>query len=137
MCGGELFGPSYCDLLKPPGMGSRALFVREECLQCHRDVVEPCYPWVDVCSECDVKYWSPLVLAELPHSLEREPHNFLFTNILPFLVVNRIRSCRMYFLRNVLTSRNCVFRRFTYYGGGLNGTVSETEDLLDKIMSFL
>ena len=118
-------------------MGSQPLFVLEECVQCHRHVKEPCYPWVGMCSECDVNYWSPLVLAELPHSLEPEPHNFLLTKILPFLVVNRIQSCRLHFLRMVLTSRDCVFRRFTYYSGGINGTVSETEDLLDRIMSFL
>ena len=96
-----------------------------------------------MCPECDVNFWSPLVLAELARlaklarSPELEPDNVFVTKILPFLVVNRIHSCRLHFLYMVLMSRNSVFRQFTYYCGGINGSVSETEDVLDRIMRFL
>ena len=37
----------------------------------------------------------------------------------------------------VLTARGSVFNRFRYYSNGLAGNISLTEDIIDRILSFL
>ena len=140
MCGvsavSELCGSSYCDLLKPLGMGSRQKFSNEECVQCGAEM-EPCYRAMYLCPECEIQRKAMFLVPLLRRPLKQEPDHGLVEIIAQFAAVNRIWRCRMFFLRNVLLSSNSVFRCFTYFWGGLAGNVSETEDLVDKIMSFV
>ncbi len=44
---------------------------------------------------------------------------------------------RKHFLWALLLARNSCFKRFTYFSGGMAGSVSDTEDILDRILGFL
>jgi len=44
---------------------------------------------------------------------------------------------RLHFLRMVLMSRDSCFQSLTYYHGGLAGSISEREEILDRLLSFL
>ena len=119
-------------------MGSRALFSPELCGRCERLVVEPCYPdGPEVCSECEVRCRCPFVAVFLRHILRREPPTDMVATVAGFYATNRAPGRRLHFLHNVLLSRNSCFRPFTFCGGGVDGSISQTEDVLDRIMSFL
>ena len=121
-------------------MGSRAVFSPELCGRCKRLVVEPCYPdGPEVCSECDVRCRCPFVAVFLRHILRREPPTDMVATVAGFWATNRTHGRRLHFLQSVLMlSRNSCFRQFTFFGGDLDdGSISPTEDVLDRIMSFL
>ena len=119
-------------------MGSRALFSPELCFQCERFVVEPCYPdWPEVCSECEVRCRCPFVAVFLRHILRLEPNAEMVAAVAGFCATNRTLRQRLHFLHNVLLSRNSCFRQFTFFSGGISGSISQTEDVLDRIMSVL
>ena len=117
---------------------SMALFSPELCDRCERFVVEPCYPdWPEVCSECEVRGRCPFVAVFLRHILRREPLTDMVATVAGFCATNRTPGRRLHFLHSVLLSRNSCFRQFTFCGGGFDGSISQTEDVLDRIMSFL
>ena len=116
-------------------MGSRALFLPERCHRCERLTVAPCYPtWPDVCPSCEVNDRSPHVANLLKHILRREPPTDMVATVTNFCATYRTTGWRLHFLHCVLLSRDSCFRRFTFSGGG---NISPTEDVLDRIMSYL
>ena len=48
-----------------------------------------------------------------------------------------LRFERLHFLWCVLLGRGSPFRDFTYLGNGMRGNISQTEDIIDRIFSFL
>ena len=119
-------------------MGSRPMFSPELCGRCERLVVEPGYPdWPEVCSECEVRCRCPFVAVFLRHILKREPLADMVATVAGFCATNRAPGRRLHFLHSVLLSRNSCFRQFTLLGGDLSGIISQTENVLDRIMSFL
>ena len=44
---------------------------------------------------------------------------------------------RLHYLWCVLGARGSPFRKFTYFYAGLTGSISETENIIDRILSFL
>ena len=118
-------------------MGSLPRFSPEECVRCDRFVVEPCYPSVYLCSECHVVCRSPFLVALLRQRLGREPDAAMVAIIARFSAARLFRRRRLHFLHNVLTSRGSCFLQFTYFVGGRSGNISATEDILDRIMSFV
>ena len=118
-------------------MGSLPRFFPDECVRCDRFLVEPCYPRVYLCSECEVVCRSPFLFALLRQRLGREPDAGMVATIVGFLAACIFRRRRLHFLHNVLTSRGSCFLQFTYFVGGRSGNISATEDILDRIMSFV
>ena len=44
---------------------------------------------------------------------------------------------RLHFLRCALVAHESTFRRFAYYYAGITGSISQREDIIDRILSFL
>ena len=119
-------------------MGSLPRFSPEECVRCDRCVVEPAYPSVHLCSECQVVCRSPFLVALLRQRLGSEPDAGMVAIIAQCFAGGPCRRRRrLHFLHNVLTSRGSCFLQFTYFVGGRSGNISATEDILDRIMSFV
>jgi hypothetical protein len=119
-------------------MASPALFSRSRCRRCELFVVEPCHlDWPELCSECEVRCRCPFVAVFLRHILRLEPGADMVAAVAGFFATNRTLRQRLHFLHNVLLSRNSCFRQFTYFYAGISGNISQTEDVLDRIMSFL
>ena len=117
---------------------ARAVFSPNLCGRCKRFVVVPCYPaWPEVCAECEVRCRCPFVAVFLRHVLRCEPHAEMVTTVAGFCATNRTPRQRLHFLHNVLLSRHSCFRQFTLFAGDLRGIISQTENVLDRIMSFL
>ena len=136
--------PNYQRSLRPvPAtllriMGSRSLFERERCQLCYENPVEPCYRgWHEICPACELRGRRPLVTALLNQNLRREPTEYMIVTIAELCSIYSTHRKRLLFLRYTLLSRHSCFRVFTYFSGGIRGSVSSTEDVLDKIMSFL
>ncbi len=119
-------------------MGSRARFQFEVCRLCGENPVEPCYRgWPEVCSECEVRCRRPLVTALLHQNLRREPTDDMVVTIAELCATYCTQRRRLHFLHNVLLSRHSCFLQFTFFMGGAMGNISRTEDVLDRILSFL
>ena len=114
------------------------LFSFEVCRLCIENTVEPCYKgWPEVCSECEVRCRRPLVTALLRQNLRREPTDDMVVTIAELCATYCTQRRRLHFLHNVLLSRHSCFQQFTFFSGGSMGNISGTEDVLDRIMSFL
>ena len=80
------------------------LFYPDDCYRCHREVVEPCYPRMYLCPECEIQTRSTFLVPLLRQFLKREPDHLLVENIAQFAAVYRIRRKRIYFVREVLNT---------------------------------
>jgi hypothetical protein len=119
-------------------MGSIARLSFEVCRLCGYNPVEPCYRgWPEVCSECEIRCRRPLVTALLHQNLGREPTDDMVVTIAELCSTYSTHRRRLHFLHNVLLSRHSCFHRFTFFSGGVMGSISGTEDVVDRIMSFL
>ena len=114
------------------------MFSPHECPQCKRSNVEPGWPCDAVlCLDCCV-----LCIFRRLYQLHRKRR-------LPFVIAHLIdqfcfdyvfwysKSPKLWFLQCVLLSNGSVFRTFTFYWGGRLGNISETEDIIDGILSYL
>ena len=129
---------SLPDLVRPgPAMGSLPPFHPEQCVHCRRFVVDPCYPRLWLCSECDVICRSPILVRLLRQRLRREPDAGMVATIAGFCAPDTSRRRRLYFLWAILISPRSCFQKFTFFHGGRSGNVSDQEDILDRIMSFV
>ena len=118
-------------------MGSLPRFYPEECAHCRRFLVDPCYPPLYLCAECLVVCRSPILVRLLRQRLGREPDAGMVATIAGFWAPRTLRRRRLHFLHAVLISGRSCFQKFTFFYSGLSGNVSDQEDILDRIMSFL
>ena len=88
--------------------------------------------WPQVCVACQTKMKPRLVLHKVGR-LSAE----IVEHITPFLIHDERRRTRKWFLRAVLLRRDSQFRRFVYSYGGWSGNISATENILDRVLSFL
>ena len=95
----------------------------------------PRYP--DVCLECQVIY----IKNTMVDVLARGPliPEYAKNNIAEFLTKNQMRRARVWYLRCALLpiGVGSTFRKFLYFYNGLSGNISATEDILDRILSFV
>ena len=117
-------------------MGSTGRFDPLLC-RCGRSILR-CYPdspWI--CWECEVvcrcKFLDRILRQVLPHR-ELDPYSVrvIAAFSAPYLTLRR----RLHFLRMVLLGRDSCFRPLTYFHGRLAGSISQTEDILDRLFSF-
>ena len=112
-------------------MGSIGFFALLHCVRCDGSYM-PEFPVCEICPSCDIALGRRLTidnLQQLPVVARDE--------IAAFAGRSRLRGYRRFFLHQVLLSRGSVFRKLTFLSYGLLGNVSETEDLLDRVMSFV
>ena len=57
--------------------------------------------------------------------------------LIPFLCFDYQRGARKRFLYFTLLSHESRFRKFTYFRNGMRGSISQYEDVLDRILSYL
>ena len=126
-------------------MDSHRVFAPLRCPRCERFVVEPCYPRVQLCSECDVDCRSPFVYSLLRQRLRREPDPDMVATIAGYVATYRIRRIRTYFLWEVLMqpsgadrmSRALQIRELTYHFGLRREGHVDTDKVVETLTSFL
>ena len=79
----------------------------------------------------------PFLAALLRQRLRREPDAEVVTIIARVSAACRIRRRRLDFLHKVLLSHGSPFRQFIFFYGGRSGNISRTEDILDRVMSYV
>ena len=115
-------------------MGSLGTFHPSICWNCDQEFVRT-YPGKDVCKQCDALEIYPLL--EIPFA-RRSGIAWIPDLLFPFLCFDFERAVRKRFLYCTLMARESLFRtRFTYCGNGMVGNISETEDILDRILCFV
>ena len=123
-------------------MGSWDMFAEIPCQECRLYRVEAMWPRCSICKVCERQYWLSILR-------DTDYGDFGVLNtlnmpimLLSFFMIDRRRAQRALFLRCSLLPYRCsqvsVFCQFTYArGGGSAGNISESEDILDRIFSFL
>ena len=125
-------------------MGSYGMFAETSCQDCRSYKVEAMWPRCSICKVCERQYWLTM-LRDTAHgdfSVLKILNPKMPIMLLPFFMIDRQRAQRALFLRCSLLPYRCsqvsVFCQFTYArGGGSAGNISECEDILDRIFSFL
>ena len=122
----------------PRAMGSGGMFDEDLCLKCGGNQPKV-YPDTH-CVECLARARRELVRLCLERAFDDAVWEVLQQNLWTFLWTevpfHRHRE-RLHYLRCALLARESPFRRFTYFHGGIAGSISQTEDIADRILSFL
>ena len=138
----KAFGSSSSEQLVSP-MGSQPRFSPrpDPCDRCGRFVLMCAWSRCpDVCLECVAHCRSLQLVPLLRKTLHIEPSLNIVTLVDQFSFdysAYTRKSRQLHFLDNVLRSRGSPFLQFTYFHHGLLGNISQTEDILDRITSFL
>ena len=94
------------------------------------------YGTLDLCCvTCYVHIKQRLVLSGIYFGAEVE--SSFRVNLALCLAPPYQKLKRLHFLRSSLLARGSPFRTFTYFSNGLTGNISETEDIIDRVMGFL
>ena len=88
-----------------------------------------------VCMVCQIKVKRKYIVNKLP----LKDNHYIQENIAWMLVYDQKRCARLWHLEMVLLGRPLSnwFRKLTYGGNGLRGSISSTEDIFDRVLSFL
>jgi len=120
-------------------MGSAGMFSPAECDLCHGFTIEPSYPQIWICEDCEVRRRSYLFLLlwKIDFGVGLEEHFYM--HVLDFIVVKADRqlAARKKHLLHALLARDSVFCQFTHFSGGLKGNISDTEDIIDRILVYV
>ena len=116
------------------------MFEPSMCENCKREIVRT-YPETDLCEQCEVMQINSR-LQFLPFStcLGQAAGQLDVTIgdlLVPFLCFDYQRGARKRFLYCALLSRQSSFKKFTYFRNGMHGSISQHEDILDRILSFV
>ena len=133
-------------------MGSSSIFGSVPCLYCPDGSQEQIYPQGrGACLDCvqsTLRAHRRLHLEPVASLCRAERVSFAIT-FQQFLideeyaldscgfVAYRVRALRKHFLQCVLLSKDSCFKSFTYASNGPTGNISETEDILDHLLSFI
>ena len=119
------------------------MFTPDECDICSREIPAMWPTWPRVCMQCQSNSKRKLLLDKL--STQRPPSHpvlpeTVLVHIASFSVFDENRRARMRYLRFSLLARRrqeSPFCKSTYVLGGIAGSISATEDILDRILQFL
>ena len=89
---------------------------------------------VDCCVICYVEIKRSLVVDRIDFGFQVEDS---FRQDLVLFAAPHKKLQQLHFLRCALLAHDSPFRLFTYCSNGLAGNISETEDILDRMFSFL
>ena len=118
-------------------MGSRSL-LSELSLRCRcgRRVYPQPVEW-GICLYCESYYELDQVLKQLArHTVFEDLPPTVRRQVIEQLTVDALGEFNRAVLMHILT-RHSPFRAFTYFWNGLPGNISQREDILDRIVSFL
>ena len=87
------------------------------------------------CVHCDARVRRKLVLDKIDFG--RAVTEQFRQDLVDFLVYDVGRRLQLHYLRCLLLARDSPFKKFTYYWNRMAGNISETEDVLDRILGFL
>ena len=94
-----------------------------------------------VCQINDVRRKLQYIVNKTPlKEMCSERKDYIQENITRMLVYDQKRCARLWHLEMVLLGRPLQlnwFRKLTYSGNGLRGNISSTEDIFDRVLSFL
>ena len=119
-------------------MGSRSL-LSELSLRCRcgRRVYPQPVEW-GICLYCESYYELDQVLKQLArHTVFDSVPPTVRRQVIEQLTVDALGEFNRAVLMHILTRPISPFRAFTYFWNGLPGNISQREDILDRIVSFL
>ena len=93
------------------------------------------YPTVWYCVPCDAWIRRTLVLDKIDFGLAVEEQ--FRQDLAEFLVYDVRRRQQLHYLWCLLLAQPSPFEKFTYFSNGMAGNISQTEDVLDRILGFL
>ena len=113
------------------------MFANQRCIHCDKDIpmMYPRYP--ALCLECQVIYIKNTKVDVLTQ--RRLVPEYAKNSIAEFLTNNQMRRAQVWYLRCALLPVvvASTFHKFVYFYSGLSGNISATEDILDRILSFV
>ena len=122
-------------------MATIGIHALHRCMECRRRAIPPCYPNVFCCSDCEAKYRAPFLAPLLRQRCGIEIDGEIAMMIAKFAANTWNRRRRLRHLHLVLRAHYSCFLQFTYFDlfapPGRSSRISATEDILDRIMSFL
>ena len=123
------------------------------CENCERELPRLYPDFPALCEKCSVDPLEPLILSQIswdneserksfPPNIQKAIGAFCATSLKHQVYYTSTRHrARKYFLRCLLLAKHGFFKNpfksLTYFSGGLAGSVSDYEDILDRILSFL
>ena len=118
-------------------MGSVGMFDPTRCWNCSLPYART-YPETWDCKECEkLEVLKRYLLHEI-FPFTRRGGEWIPDLLASFLCFDYEGGARKRFLWLALTGGESIFaRRFTYWGNGMAGNISETEDILDRILCFV
>ena len=93
------------------------------------------YPPVWYCVPCDALIRRKLVLDQIDFG-RAVPEEFR-VDLAEFLVYDVRRRQQLHYLQCVLLAHGSPFKKLTYFFNGMAGSISDTEDVNDRILGFL
>ena len=93
------------------------------------------YPTVCFCVSCDARIRRKLVLDKIDFG--RAVEEQFRQDLAELLVYDARRRQQLRYLWCLLLAQRSPFRKFVYFSNGMPGNISETEDVLDRILGFL
>ena len=118
-------------------MGSIGMFDSVLCVACKEWTVPRTYSGVEYCDRCGVKSRRKFIIDKIDFGVELgEEFRNRFAAFLGSGVYWKQQQ-RLHYVHCVLLSRHSAFGKFTYFSNGLAGSISETETILDRVLSFL
>jgi hypothetical protein len=111
-------------------MGSHSMLVAD-CQRCNEKCPRLFRTVETMCYDCWVEVKKRLVFGSigLPDDL--------ISRVLQFAIMGYQKRARLQYLCCLLLARDSAMRRFIYFYGGRPGNISCTEDILDRIISYL
>ena len=106
-----------------------------QCYKCGVDLPRM-YRDPDYCVPCDtdirrrLQQWGQINFGQAVDMWFRQ-------QLSEFLAYDARHLQRLHYLHRSLVAGTSCFRRFTFFWGGKSGNISQREDVLDRIMSFL
>ena len=121
-------------MLDLAAMGSHGMFHDLECYICSESIPRM-YPTVWYCVPCDAWIRRTLVLDKIDLGLAVEEQ--FRQDLAEFLVYDVRRRQQLHYLRCSLLAMGSPFRKFIFLFGYWGGAISDTEDVIDRILGFL
>ena len=120
-------------------MGSFGMFCPGVCPYCDGFAIEFSYPQIWICEDCEVRRRSYLFLLLWKIDFGVGLEEYFYMHVLDSIVVKADRqlAARKKHLLHALLARDSVFCQFTHFSGGLKGNISDTEDIIDRILVYV
>ena len=115
-------------------LGDRGCFGSEKCTLCGKSIPQM-YPDTWYCMSCETRVRRKLVLDKIDFG---QDVGWQFRqDLAEFLAYDVRRRQQLHYLRCSLLAMGSPFRKFIFLFGYWGGAISDTEDVIDRILGFL